>query len=215
MIDLTIGFSGLGTDSCKTRRESFKFWHLVRLILETLRYIATSTFLGLQRDGYSMRQVYRLILWRHDITSTPHGNISQLMSLKCDTDIIGDGRRLSCSRCSTVSGRMLHRLYVNMIYINMTLSKWRCRKFDHMNYRYQATGNVPNNYYLCPYQFSQKIDFKNRIYKAYTQRFYSPGMFDCHNYVIMIVNQYQSTSSAFHQKHQPCFIAYAQIHWWW
>ena len=25
-------------DDCKTRRESFKFWHLVRLILETLRY---------------------------------------------------------------------------------------------------------------------------------------------------------------------------------
>ena len=39
IIDLTLGFSGLGTDNCKTRRESFKFWHLVRLILETLRYI--------------------------------------------------------------------------------------------------------------------------------------------------------------------------------
>ena len=38
IIDLTLGFSGLGTDNSKTRRESFKFWHLVRLILETLRY---------------------------------------------------------------------------------------------------------------------------------------------------------------------------------
>ena len=38
ILDLTPGFSGLGTDNCKTRRESFKFWHLVRLILETLRY---------------------------------------------------------------------------------------------------------------------------------------------------------------------------------
>ena len=36
-MDSTLGISGLGTDNCKTRRESFKFSHLVRLILETLR----------------------------------------------------------------------------------------------------------------------------------------------------------------------------------
>ena len=36
---LTPGFNGLGKDSFKMRREAFKFWDLVRLILETLRYI--------------------------------------------------------------------------------------------------------------------------------------------------------------------------------
>ena len=33
------GFNGLGKDNCKTRREAFKFWYLVRLILEVWRYI--------------------------------------------------------------------------------------------------------------------------------------------------------------------------------
>ena len=37
IIDLTLGFSGLGTDNCKMRRESFKFWYMLCLILETLR----------------------------------------------------------------------------------------------------------------------------------------------------------------------------------
>ena len=31
-------FNGLGKDNCKTRQELFKFWYLVRLILEVLRY---------------------------------------------------------------------------------------------------------------------------------------------------------------------------------
>ena len=35
---LTPGFNGLGKDNYKMRRETFKFWDLVRLILETLRY---------------------------------------------------------------------------------------------------------------------------------------------------------------------------------
>ena len=39
ILDLTPGFNGLGKDNCKTRRESFKFCDLVRLILEILRYI--------------------------------------------------------------------------------------------------------------------------------------------------------------------------------
>ena len=33
------GFNGLGKDNYQMRREAFKFWDLVRLILETLRYI--------------------------------------------------------------------------------------------------------------------------------------------------------------------------------
>ena len=36
---LTHGFNRLGKDKCKTRGESFKFWDLVRLILDILRYI--------------------------------------------------------------------------------------------------------------------------------------------------------------------------------
>ena len=38
ILDLTPGFNGLGKDKCNTRRESFKFCDLVRLILEILRY---------------------------------------------------------------------------------------------------------------------------------------------------------------------------------
>ena len=36
ILNLTPGFSGLGRDNCKTRRESFKFGDLVHLILEVL-----------------------------------------------------------------------------------------------------------------------------------------------------------------------------------
>ena len=37
ILDLTPGFKGLGKDDFKRRWESFKFWDLVRLILEILR----------------------------------------------------------------------------------------------------------------------------------------------------------------------------------
>ena len=40
ILDLTLGFNGLGKDNCKTRRKSFKFWYLVRLVSEILRYIS-------------------------------------------------------------------------------------------------------------------------------------------------------------------------------
>ena len=40
IIDLTPGFNGLGKDNCKMSRELFKFCDLVRLILESLRYVA-------------------------------------------------------------------------------------------------------------------------------------------------------------------------------
>ena len=33
------GFNGLGKDNCKTRRETFMFWDLIRLILEVWRYV--------------------------------------------------------------------------------------------------------------------------------------------------------------------------------
>ena len=39
ILDLTPGFKGLGIDDFKTRWESFRFWDLLRLISETLRYL--------------------------------------------------------------------------------------------------------------------------------------------------------------------------------
>ena len=39
ILDLTPGLKGLDKDDFKTRWESFKFWDLVRLILEILRYL--------------------------------------------------------------------------------------------------------------------------------------------------------------------------------
>ena len=39
MLYLTPGFNRLGKDRCKTRREPFKFWDLVRLLLESLRVV--------------------------------------------------------------------------------------------------------------------------------------------------------------------------------
>ena len=46
ILDLTPGFNGLGKDTCKTRRESFKFWYLVCLILEILRFCSLPKALG-------------------------------------------------------------------------------------------------------------------------------------------------------------------------
>ena len=39
IIDLTPDLNGLGKDNCKTIQETFKFWNLVRLILEVERYV--------------------------------------------------------------------------------------------------------------------------------------------------------------------------------
>ena len=39
ILDLIHGFNRLGKDNCKAGRESIKFWDLVRLILDTLRYL--------------------------------------------------------------------------------------------------------------------------------------------------------------------------------
>ena len=35
----TPDFNALGKDNCKMRRETFKFWNLVRLVLEVWRYV--------------------------------------------------------------------------------------------------------------------------------------------------------------------------------
>ena len=42
ILDLTSGFKGLDKDNCWTGRETFKFWDLVRLILEIWRYVQTT-----------------------------------------------------------------------------------------------------------------------------------------------------------------------------
>ena len=39
ILDLAPGFNWLGKYNCNARRETVKFWYLVRLILESLRYI--------------------------------------------------------------------------------------------------------------------------------------------------------------------------------
>ena len=39
IIDLTPDLNGLGKDNYQTRRDTFMFWNLARLILETLRYL--------------------------------------------------------------------------------------------------------------------------------------------------------------------------------
>ena len=40
LLDLTPGFNGLGIDNCKTSRDTFMFWVLVRLVLDIWRYVS-------------------------------------------------------------------------------------------------------------------------------------------------------------------------------
>ena len=52
-LHLTLGYNILRKDNCKQRRDTFKFRYLVRLILETLRYVAGNTVEELlQKDKY-------------------------------------------------------------------------------------------------------------------------------------------------------------------
>ena len=44
ILDLTPGFNALGKDNCQMRRETFKIWDLVQLILEDWRYIETCPY---------------------------------------------------------------------------------------------------------------------------------------------------------------------------
>ena len=53
ILDLTPGFIELGKDNCKTKRETFRFWDLVRLILEILRYSIPNNALHLM-DAYGV-----------------------------------------------------------------------------------------------------------------------------------------------------------------
>ena len=49
--NLTPGFNGLSNDNCKTRRESFKFWDLVRLILRDFTVLVMIVMDDLVGDG--------------------------------------------------------------------------------------------------------------------------------------------------------------------
>ena len=52
ILNFTPGFNGLGKDNCKMRQEALKFWDLVRLILETLRYASLGQIVvGSGHDG--------------------------------------------------------------------------------------------------------------------------------------------------------------------
>ena len=48
---LTPGFNRLGKDKCKKRRGSFKFWYLLCLILEILRYVPMQLLLWLAHNN--------------------------------------------------------------------------------------------------------------------------------------------------------------------
>ena len=71
ILDLTPGFKGLGKDDFKTGWESFKFWDLVRLILETLRYSFKMTTTSLSPGPVSSwlqhdTKCVIWFIWHHD-----------------------------------------------------------------------------------------------------------------------------------------------------
>ena len=64
ILDLTPGFKGFGKDSRKTVLESFNCWDLVRLILETWRYIITTT----SRKGEWLNLLWPCdVMWSTDL----------------------------------------------------------------------------------------------------------------------------------------------------
>ena len=61
ILNLTPGFNGLGKDNYNMRREAFKFWNLVHLILETLRYtdIQIWPFVNFHLNTYNRHSLLR------------------------------------------------------------------------------------------------------------------------------------------------------------
>ena len=51
ILDLTPGLNGLGKDNYKTRWETFRFWNLVRLILEVLRQMRKCQYSSLSMSS--------------------------------------------------------------------------------------------------------------------------------------------------------------------
>ena len=64
ILDLTPGFNGLGKDKYNMRRETSKFWDLVRLILETLRYMHKCTELSLVQIMMSLNR-HQAVTWNN------------------------------------------------------------------------------------------------------------------------------------------------------
>ena len=64
ILNLTLGFNGLGKDNCKSKREAFKFCELVRLILEVWRVSNVYTH-SLHPNDYAhgLRLVLIVLLW--------------------------------------------------------------------------------------------------------------------------------------------------------
>ena len=65
-LNLTPGFNGLGKDNYKMKWEAFKFWDSVRLILETLRYMANATHWWLWYKFYKL--AWQMWVWNLVIT---------------------------------------------------------------------------------------------------------------------------------------------------
>ena len=65
ILGLTSGFKGLGKDSCNARQETFKFWDIVRLILEILRYLSSGfCFYPTASDSVNIL-FYLWIIYKH------------------------------------------------------------------------------------------------------------------------------------------------------
>ena len=59
ILDLKPGFNGLGKDSCKTRRKTFKFGDLMWLILEIWRYVVRIRFRHSNNWAYVLKNIER------------------------------------------------------------------------------------------------------------------------------------------------------------
>ena len=88
ILNLIRGFNRLVKDDCKTRRETFKFWNLVRLQLEIWWYIEVHlqfeklhhvNSLGLGRCGCNLKSIIFKLIWRIDILwNCPQVNATRL-----------------------------------------------------------------------------------------------------------------------------------------
>ena len=79
ILDLTRGFKWLGKDNFRTRRETFKFWDLIRLILEVWRYsrgvsrgiyqLSASHVIISKNDQITcaLRSIWRPLWWKLDV----------------------------------------------------------------------------------------------------------------------------------------------------
>ena len=106
ILDLTPGFIGLGKDNCKTRRETFKFDDLVRLILDILRYMEiapmlsahllvtfTSWICSFFQTGNTtvVRAAYHTAQSSYNVINVPRNNINTLYLTSA-----GDIRAIFC-----------------------------------------------------------------------------------------------------------------------